>query len=40
MTQQRYQAAIAAFDKANAEDPNKEMANGKDIPRNCSMRSA
>ncbi len=33
MTQQRYQAAIAAFDKANAEDPNKEMANGKEYPK-------
>jgi hypothetical protein len=30
---QRYQAAIAAFDKANAEDPNKEMANGKEHPK-------
>ena len=33
MTQQHYQAAIAAFDKANAEDPNKEMANGKEYPK-------
>ncbi len=33
MTQQRYQAAIAAFDQANAEDPNKEMANGKEYPK-------
>jgi hypothetical protein len=33
MTQQRYQAAIAAFDKANAEDPNKETANGKEYPK-------
>ncbi len=33
MTQERYQAAIAAFDKANAEDPNKEMANGKEYPK-------
>lgn len=33
MTQQRYQAAIAAFDKANAEDPNKEMADGKEWPK-------
>lgn len=33
MTLQRYQAAIAAFDKANAEDPNKEVANGKEYPK-------
>lgn len=33
MTQQHYQAAIAAFDKANAEDPNKEMADGKEYPK-------
>jgi hypothetical protein len=33
MTQQHYQAAIAAFDKANAEDPNKEVANGKEYPK-------
>ena len=33
MTQQRFQAAIAAFDKANAEDPNKEMADGKEYPK-------
>ena len=33
MNQQRYQAAIAAFDKANSEDPNKEMANGKEYPK-------
>ena len=33
MNQQRYQAAIAAFDKANAEDPNKETANGKEYPK-------
>lgn len=33
MTQQRYQAAIAAFDKANAEDPNKEIADGKEWPK-------
>lgn len=33
MTQQLYQAAIAAFDKANAEDPNKETSNGKDYPK-------
>ncbi len=33
MTQQRYQAAIAAFDKANAEDPNKEVSSGKEYPK-------
>ncbi|MEO7622803.1 MAG: DUF4202 domain-containing protein, partial [Gallionella sp.] len=29
----RYQAAIAAFDQANAEDPNLEMAEGKEYPK-------
>ena len=33
MTQEHYQAAIAAFDRANAEDPNREMAEGKEYPR-------
>ena len=33
MTQEHYQAAIAAFDQANAEDPNKEMADGKEHPK-------
>lgn len=33
MTQQHYQAAIAAFDKANAEDPNKEVFDGKEFPK-------
>lgn len=33
MTQQRYQSAIAAFDKANAEDPNFEVSNGKEYPK-------
>ncbi len=33
MTQQTYQAAIAAFDKANAEDPNREMADGREYPK-------
>src|SRR3989338_4317879 len=33
MNKNRYQAAIAAFDKANAEDPNKEMADGKEYPK-------
>lgn len=28
-----YQAAIAAFDKANAEDPNIEMVEGKEYPK-------
>lgn len=33
MTQQLYQAAIAAFDKANAEDPNRDVFSGKDYPK-------
>ncbi len=33
MTQQHYRAAIAAFDKANAEDPNREMVDGKEYPK-------
>ena len=33
MTQQHYQAAIAAFDKANSEDPNKEISEGKEYPK-------
>jgi hypothetical protein len=33
MTQQCYQAAIAAIDKANAEDPNRETADGKEYPK-------
>jgi len=33
MTQNRYQAAIAAFDQANAQDPNQEMADGKEYPK-------
>jgi hypothetical protein len=33
MNHPHYKAAIAAFDKANAEDPNKEMANGKAYPK-------
>jgi hypothetical protein len=33
MTQENYQAAIAAFDKANMEDPNKEVADGKEHPK-------
>lgn len=33
MTQEHYQAAIAAFDHANAEDPNREMAEGVEYPR-------
>ena len=28
-----YQAAIAAFDRANAEDPNKEIWEGKEYPK-------
>lgn len=33
MTQERYRAAIDAFDRANAEDPNKETANEKEYPK-------
>lgn len=33
MTQEHYQAAIAAFDQANSEDPNKEMYDGKEYPK-------
>lgn len=33
MTQQRYEAAIAAFDKANAEDPNKDACDGREFPK-------
>lgn len=33
MTQNFYQAAIEGFDKANAEDPNKEMIEGKEYPK-------
>lgn len=33
MTLQCYQAAIAAFDRANAQDPNKEMFDGKEYPK-------
>lgn len=33
MTKHHYQSAVAAFDKANSEDPNMEMANGKEYPK-------
>ncbi len=33
MNSSMYQAAIAAFDKANAEDPNKETAGGIEYPK-------
>ena len=33
MTQELYQAAIAAFDQANAQDPNREMAEGVEYPK-------
>jgi hypothetical protein len=33
MNNNLYQAAIAAFDKANSEDPNKEVAEGKEYPK-------
>ena len=33
MTHEHFQAAIAAFDRANREDPNKEMADGMEYPK-------
>ena len=33
MTHEHYQATIAAFDRANAEDPNKEIFEGKEYPK-------
>ena len=33
MTRNRFQAAISAFDQANAEDPHKEIADGKEYPK-------
>lgn len=33
MNQKLYQAAITAFDRANAEDPNIEVADGKEYPK-------
>ncbi|GAB4121568.1 MAG: hypothetical protein Fur0026_13350 [Sideroxydans sp.] len=33
MNNHLYQAAIAAFDQANAEDPNKEVCDGKEYPK-------
>lgn len=33
MVQKRYSSVIAAFDKANAEDPNVEIFNGKKYPK-------
>ena len=33
MTNENYQAAIAAFDQANSQDPNKEMADGREYPK-------
>jgi Domain of unknown function (DUF4202) len=33
MNNNLYQAAIAAFDKANSEDPNKEVSDGKEYPK-------
>ncbi|MDP1593507.1 MAG: DUF4202 domain-containing protein [Gallionella sp.] len=33
MNQQTYQAALAAFDRANAEDPNMEMSEGREYPK-------
>jgi Domain of unknown function (DUF4202) len=33
MTHELFQTAIAAFDQANREDPNKEIADGKEYPK-------
>jgi hypothetical protein len=33
MTHEYFHAAIAAFDQANMEDPNREMADGKEYPK-------
>jgi hypothetical protein len=33
MTHEHFQAAIAAFDQANMEDPNRELADGKEHPK-------
>jgi hypothetical protein len=33
MTHEHFQAAFAAFDQANMEDPNKEIADGKEYPK-------
>jgi len=33
MKHEHFQAAIAAFDQANGEDPNREMADGKEHPK-------
>jgi len=33
MTQDIFQAALAAFDRANAEDPNMEMSEGREYPK-------
>lgn len=33
MTQDLFQAAITAFDQANTEDPNREMSDGKEYPK-------
>ena len=33
MTQEHYRAAIAAFDQANAEDPNRETDDGNEYPK-------
>ncbi len=33
MTQKQFEAAVAAFDKANAEDPHKAVADGKEYPK-------
>ena len=33
MNTERYQRALAAFDAANAEDPNREIAEGREYPK-------
>lgn len=33
MTKNLYQATVAAFDQANAEDPNREMSDGREYPK-------
>lgn len=33
MTSRLYQAAIAAFDRANSEDPNREIVDGREYPK-------
>jgi hypothetical protein len=37
---ERFNAAIARFDAANAEDPTTEIFRERSIPKNCCMLSA